>query len=1363
MQRLTLIAIAFTIATPGLRAQGGRQSISLNGEWEVLRVPTLDAPREGTWQSIAVPGTIDGVDGGCAWFRTHFEAPESVRGQHVELYFGGVKYNSRVFVNSKEVGGCFNGYDPFTVDVTDAVRIGQKNELLVGCRDWQGIFTEPVDVSAAAAGSVELRSVPEDVILGPIGGLYNAFGPWDDVELRSHPHVSIERVEITTSVRQGIIRVHYVLLNETDEDVDVTIATSALAGDEEALRLPGARATVPARASWGADTECPWPDVRLWSHEDPFLYHLRSTMSGDGVQLDSVTTRFGFREFWCQGQDFYLNGSKIHMLASSAWPMHHLPDREAVRGFWQQLKAGNSIAFRTHTQPWRRMFYDVADEVGVLVIPEGAVWNDDTAYRVNDPAFWRNYENHLHLMSAQYRNNPSVVMYSLENEFFGGRVNETNTFATERLAELGRRMKWFDPTRPVYYESDGDPLGVADAIGLHYPHEYPEFGQYPDTGWWLAEGTRWSDMYGRDADGVWRWKRDKPLYIGEFLWVPSSTPAWDAILCGDQAYTDYQRYHLLGKARAWKMQIEAYRDQEVSGICPWTEVEGGPLDETNPLYIAQREAFRPIAAFVREYNGSFYGGREVPRTFVVYNDTLSKADLMLTWTLEGEGIPAQSGERGLSLLPGDKQDVRIIMRVPQVKERTPLTLTVSLQRGMRTVFEERHDYAAYPEAAIALPKGLPAVVFDPANGVDGLGEARRIASLHDLPEAPAVVVIGPGAFPASVNALPTIGPRTEEWAELGTFVRAGGRVIVLEQTDLPLSLGGPLTTHASTIAFAQMPDHPILRGISDRDLKWWAPSQGTTGHQVSVREPSRPARGSFRAIVTSAGAAGLAYAPLVELPRGDGTIILCQLLVTGKAASEPTAARLMQNMLDYAAAFEPEQRSVALLDGDDAVATALSRAGVRYTDAREPGADGGADLLIASGAVRDAAALRAAVESGKTVLLHSPTPEGFAAVAGDAANPWRIGEAGGPVMKIDQASVGQHILNEDLYWLGPHAGLSWATTPLASDIITAGLTPGIRPEDATVYSWRDMAMTGQIAQALGDRDGYGFFTTGRAEVEVDFGQGGTFLIGARLGGTPAAGGWPQALVAVDGEPAGVLSTTKGEFDDYATISEVAPGTHRVSITFTNDASGPGEDRNLFIQSLLVARYDESGSSLRVLIRPGALAELPLGKGRIVVDCVRWDAAGANGTRAQRYLCGLLTALGAEFEAREESVVEAEMLSVDPDVRFGGRTDEGLNFGSAGGATGEIEVTEPGDYDLELVGRGTPAAGVYPIVRILLDDQPLGEVEVRSDSDAPHSIGRVSLTVGRHALRLEFTNDFYAPPEDRNVWIDKLIARRTDAL
>jgi len=1365
MTRTIHLALALTFCL-ALEVQAAllREAISLNGEWDVQVVPALGLPVTDAWGTVTVPGTISGTDGRCAWFRTRFTIPTSMAGRRLLLHFGGVKYNSRVLVNGQHVGGHFGGYDPFDVDITAVAWVGEENELLVGCRDWTGIFSHPVDFAKAPADWDSLRAYPKDAILAPIGGIFSEFGPWDDVELRAQPFVYVDRVAITTSVRQRRIDVEYTLRNATPDAITVDLAARVEdPSGPQGLRAEGIRIRPggSARVQAGA----PWPNARLWSHEDPQLYHLVTELRRGNEDVDALRTRFGFREFWVDGAELYLNGSKVHLLASSAWPMHSLKDRDAVRDFWTRIRAGNNIAFRTHTQPWRRVFYDVADEVGILVIPEGAVWNDDESYRVNDPAFWENYAEHLRAMVEQYRNHPSVVMYSLENEMYGARQNERNVFATEQLAELGRRVKRWDPTRPITYESDGDPLGVADVVGIHYPHEYPDFTQYPNTGWWLEDGTRGVGQYGGKTDGLWRWDRLKPLYIGEFLWVPSPDPSWDTVFVGDQAYSDPPRYHNLAKAQAWSMQIEAYRDQGVNGICPWTLVEGGALDDTNPLYVAQRQAFRPIAAFPREYNARFYADDEVERNLTVYNDILSPSTLVLTWELLLDGQRAASGHERLNMAPGERMHTRIRFRVPRVAVRTPLELVLKIHRDGELRFEEHHPGTAWPRGGIAVPRGSRVVVYDPAGGLDGVigPDVPRIASLQSVPAPPAVLVVGAEAFPPPPQGRQRLGVLSNRDQAMVEFVRQGGRVIVLHQRAYPSWIGtGRLTSHASTMTFAQMPDHPALRGITDRDLKWWASPPGAPAdHLVTGQECARPESGAFRAIVVSGSASGIAHAPLLELPCGQGTVLLCQMLVQEKSAFEPVAAQLLTNLLDYAANYSPAPRQAVLVAGSDEAAAALTDAGLRYTDQRLSRPPAGLErpgLAIADGPTADGAALHALAASGGTVVLHCPAPELLAQTAGDALGPWSFRPASGPLARVSEGHLAQHLAREDLYWLGPHVGASYSQAPPAPNIIDQALVPTSRGRNLNAIEAETLPVSGPIVQLIENGSAVGMFTNGDLTAEIDFGPGGPLLIGGRLGGTPAGGTWPQCRISVDGAAAVQISTAGQAYDDYVALMCVPGGTHRVTLSFVNDGSSGTEDRNLFVDKVLWGACELGDASMEAITEPAGVAVIPVGAGRVVLDCVRWDAPGSNRVRAQRYLCGLLTALDADMEARADAEsVQLSGLTVDPGVAYGGTDGGTLHFGSSGAASGEIEVVRAGRYALEITGWGTPAAGEFPIVEILLDDRLLGRVAVASTRLSSHTLGEAELPGGIHRLVVRFVNDLYSPPEDRNVWLDALKA------
>lgn len=1342
------------------QAAPARREIDLGGAWEYLIVDELAAPpRAGNWRPCAVPGYLNGVDYKRAWFRRSFALPAAWRGLRIKIRFGGVKYNSRVFVNGRPVGGCFGGYDPFEVDATEAVVFDGPNELAVGVHDWTGVFTPGrVDLDPRAPWD-RLRSQPRDKILAPIGGLFNLYGIWDEVRLVGHPAIHIKDLFLKTSVRRRELVVEYTLVNESAAEAQVDLAAIVEDQGRDLLRLPGTRLRVPAGGTVSAVLRVPWPGPRLWSPVDPYLYHLRTELSSGDV----VRTRFGFREFGTGGHRFFLNGVPVNLLATSWWPPHGPMAREEIRRRWQAVKDAGCVAFRTHTQPWPAVHYDVADEIGLLMIVEGAVWNDDDVYRVHDPVFWENYARHLKAMVDRDKNRPSVVMWSLENEFTGPRLNDATPGPKAQLVRLGRMVKQWDPTRPIYYESDGDPDGIADAIGLHYPHEYPDYTCWPNEAYWLDKPWKGHGGGGFFFNGEphFLWKKDKPLYIGEFLWLPSSDPSWHTVFYGDDAYIDYRRYRDLGKAESWKMQILGYRHFEVAGISPWTVIEGGPLDDTNPLYRAHRYAYQPVAAFCHDYDRRFYAGDEVRRRVEVFNDLLEPSALDFRWTLFMEGREAGQGRETLKLDPAGHRMLEVVLRMPPAGGRTPVEWRLTLDRNGRRVFEDVHRYAVFPRPR---PLVLPARIglHDPAGGtrkaLESLGvRTVDIPSLEEFDASLDVLVIGAGALKARAAAGPVIGRIDPARAALLDFALRGGRVLILEQKAYPEGLFETgLSGHASTMTFPLRPGHPALRGVEPEDLKFWRGD-----HLVADDETPRPAAGATVPIVVSGSAAGLDHAPLLERPAGRGCFIHCQMKLIEKFSTEPAAARILANLLEYLSGRRAAGRPTAVAGGSEAYRACLRGLGLRFDDLAEkmgPADLSAYGLVVCRGEIGDPEKLLRFVEQGGALLVHRPTAAAFESLSRTFGLDAKLAPYPGPVTRArGDDPLLEAVSREDLYWLGPHVGVSWSETPRAGEVADGAFAKTLEGKKAAVHEVEDWTLEGALVQRQGP--GVAFATAGSASGEIDFPEAGDYVLGVVARGTPCRGVYPIAKVAIDGEEFGSVSVTGEQWATYALWGPVGKGRRRVSVAFVNDASDPPrEDRNLFVDKVLAARDDSPGGA-RFLTVPPVIAVVRRGKGVLVIDRLRWDTEEANARKAARHACSLLTALGGDFRPRPSVAVECERMTPQPGLPHFRNAGTFVSLACNGWIKTTIQVAAAGRYTVEVVAGGTECEGVYPLVEVRLDGRKVGQVQLTGGSWRPYALG-VELPEGEHELTLAFVNDKSIPGvSDRNLMLDKVLFTR----
>ena len=171
-----------------------------------------------------VPGTFRGYNYERMWLRRSFTLPASMRGKRIKIQFDGVKYNSRVFVNGKHVGGCFNGYDAFEVDVTDAVRFDEaKRAGRRMSRLDRRILARGGTISARSRTGSGPRRYVNDKVIAPIGGHYDHYGIWGDVTLVA---IRTSMLRICSSNRRcarGELVVDYTLANESAEAVEVEL------------------------------------------------------------------------------------------------------------------------------------------------------------------------------------------------------------------------------------------------------------------------------------------------------------------------------------------------------------------------------------------------------------------------------------------------------------------------------------------------------------------------------------------------------------------------------------------------------------------------------------------------------------------------------------------------------------------------------------------------------------------------------------------------------------------------------------------------------------------------------------------------------------------------------------------------------------------------------------------------------------------------------------------------------------------------------------------------------------------------------------------------------------------------------------
>ena len=218
---------------------------------------------------------------------------------------------------------------------------------------------------------------------------------------------------------------------------------------------------------------------QLWDINQPHLYKYVVELSDGGRVLDRDTTTFGIRSIELKaGEGFFLNGRKLKFqgacLHHDLGPLGAAVNEAAMRRQIRQMQDMGVNAIRTsHNMPAPE-FVRLCDEMGMPLMAESFdSWAQPKVPNGYNLDFNEWHERDLTNLIHQFRNSPSVIMWSIGNEVPEQPSLEGAKLAY-RLQEICHRE---DPTRPVTNGMD-NPLGVLKS-GMAGTLDIPGFNYRP--------------------------------------------------------------------------------------------------------------------------------------------------------------------------------------------------------------------------------------------------------------------------------------------------------------------------------------------------------------------------------------------------------------------------------------------------------------------------------------------------------------------------------------------------------------------------------------------------------------------------------------------------------------------------------------------------------------------------------------------------------------------------------------------------------------------------------------------------------------------------------------------------------------------
>jgi beta-galactosidase len=559
---------ASTVGTPT------HQRICINGLWQWQ--PAADEAGtvpQTNWGHFKVPGPWPGITNymqkDCqtvfahpswkdsslrnitsAWYQREITIPKNWSNRRLILEAAHVNSFAEVYIDGIKAGEI--RFPAGEVDLTDTCQAG-KTYLLsirVDAMPLKAVMLSYSDTASAkqVKGSVARRGLCGDVFL--------ACTP---------PGARIDDVKVETSVRDGKITFDTSLANLGD-DSKYVLQARVVDGDDtlrEFTSKPFDRGQLDQGRFRFTKS---WIPYKLWDvHTPDNIFNLHVSLLGMNARVRdaALPVRFGFREFWIDGRDFYLNGKRIFLSSvpfdnaqvGAAWATY-----DAARESMKRLASFGINFVYTHNygcEPGTHLSFEeilrAADDTGMLVAfsqPHFGQydWKEPDAEQTNG------YAQHAEFYVRVAQNHPAVVAYSTSHNAAGysddmnplmidgiqNRRNEWSQRNADRALRAEAIIRKLDPSRIVYHHAGGN-IGAMHTINF-YANFVPRQEMSDWFEHWATHGVKPLFTCEYAVPFPWDWTMYRGWYNGKREFGSAVAPwefcmaEWNAQFVGDKAY-----------------------------------------------------------------------------------------------------------------------------------------------------------------------------------------------------------------------------------------------------------------------------------------------------------------------------------------------------------------------------------------------------------------------------------------------------------------------------------------------------------------------------------------------------------------------------------------------------------------------------------------------------------------------------------------------------------------------------------------------------------------------------------------------------------------------------------------------------------
>jgi beta-mannosidase len=415
----------------------------------------------------------------CEWttyreyiYYKEFSVDKKYQGKTIRLHFEGVDHKCHVFVNGKPVGEHEGMYTTFEFNITDIVKLGEKNRLFIildqaieempqigwtsKVRKWKARFAYQWDWST--------RLIP--------------IGIWDDVKLLITDDKWIKDVHVQPELNNELSGASVNVTTAVGGNNTTEVQLAYEISDDKNVIVKHVETVTPVNGIIKAKLDVSNP--KLWypnGHGDQPLYYLTVKLNCNNSQSDEKTVEFGFRKLRMVNNDgaaadalpyvIEINNKKIFVKGWNWVPMDQMygsVPKDKYEHFVLMAKKANCNLFRV----WggglieKEWFYHYCNKYGIMVWQEFIQSSSgiDNFPPVDDE-YLKMVEDLARQIVPRRRNNPALVIWCGGNELCTlDNVPLNNDYPTIKV--LKSVVDELDPDKCFLATSPTGPVGGAE-------------------------------------------------------------------------------------------------------------------------------------------------------------------------------------------------------------------------------------------------------------------------------------------------------------------------------------------------------------------------------------------------------------------------------------------------------------------------------------------------------------------------------------------------------------------------------------------------------------------------------------------------------------------------------------------------------------------------------------------------------------------------------------------------------------------------------------------------------------------------------------------------------------------------------------